>query len=330
MTRRKIYSRIILVTGGLAVLLLSGCAAKKENPMVVSARETFSNVQNDSNVNRYAPLELQDAKVAIEKVEKSLQAGDDMSQVEHLAYLSKQKSSIAGEVAAMKIADKEVESASAERNKILLAARNREVEHSLSKAEIARQDAEAQRLAADKQRLAAEEQRRAAEEALKQAQLNADAAEKARMEAAAAEARAKQLEAEIADLQAKQTDRGIVLTLGDVLFDTGKSDLKPSAYANIDKLVAFLKKYPERKVQVEGFTDSVGTENYNLGLSINRAEAVRNALYAQGIEGNRVQFRGYGEMYPVASNDNATGRQLNRRVEIIISDDKGVIPQRMR
>ena len=131
-------------------------------------------------------------------------------------------------------------------------------------------------------------------------------------------------------MQAKQTDRGLVLTLGDVLFDTGKIDLRPGSYAIIDKLATFLKKYLTRRVQVEGFTDSVGSENYNRGLSIHRAEAVRDALNGQGIELDRIQFLGYGEMYPVASNDTSDGRQLNRRVEIIISDDKGVIPERTR
>ena len=117
--------------------------------MVASARQSFAKVQVDPTVNKLAPLELQDAKIAIEKLEKSLQNEEDVAQVEHLAYLAKQKSSIASEVAAMKIVDKEVEAASVDRHKILLAARTKDVEHSMGQAEMARQDANAQRLAAE-------------------------------------------------------------------------------------------------------------------------------------------------------------------------------------
>lgn len=323
MKRSIVHSRIIVASCGLAALVLSGCAATKDNPMVTSAREAFTKVHGSPDVNKYAPLELQEAKTAIEKAERSWEAGNELVEVEHLAYMAKQKSLIAGEVAAMKVADKELEAASADRNKVLLSARTREAEHSLSKAEMARQEAESQRLAA-------EDQRRAAEDALKEAQMRAAEAEQARQEAAAAEARAKKLESQIAELQASQTERGLVLTLGDVLFDTGKSDLKAGAYATIEKLATFLKEYPNRKVQVEGFTDSVGSDDYNLGLSVRRAEAVRNALNGRGIEYDRIMYRGYGETFPVASNDTSDGRQRNRRVEVIISDESGTIVERTR
>ncbi|MBA3016477.1 MAG: OmpA family protein [Proteobacteria bacterium] len=323
MKRSKSYHRLMLASCGLAVLLMSGCATTKENVALTNARETFNNAQSNPDVNRYAPLELQDAKRAIEQAENSLTAGEQNAQIEHLAYLAKQKAAIASEVAAMKKTDKELESASADRNKALLVGRTREAEHSFNKAEIARQEAENQRKEAENQRLAAEE-------ALKEAQQKSLEAEQARQEAAAAEARAKKLEAEVADLQAKKTERGLVLTLGDVLFDTGKSDLKTGAYTTIEKLTTFLKEYPSRKIQIEGFTDSVGADEYNLGLSMHRAEAVRNALNGRGIELDRILYRGYGEMYPIASNDSAVGRQLNRRVEIIISDENGVIPARNR
>lgn len=316
MKKNKLYNRIILVSGSLAVLLMSGCATKIENPMLTSARENFTKVQADPDVNKYSPLELQDAKDAFEKAERIAQAGADSAEVEHYAYMAKQKALISGEVAAMKVADKEVEIASAERNRVLLGARTREAEYSMSQADMARQDAETQRLATD--------------EALKKAQQRAVEVEKARQEAAAAEARAKKLEAEIADMKASQTERGLVLTLGDVLFDTGKSEIKAGAYSVIDKMVGFLKEYPNRKVQIEGFTDSVGSDEYNLSLSTRRAEAVRNAMNGRGIAYDRILYRGYGEAFPVASNDTAEGRQRNRRVEIVISDENGVIAERNR
>jgi len=322
MKRITLCTRIILVSSCLAVLLISGCATTGvETPLVTDAQEIFSKAESDPNVNNYAPLELKEAKIAIENVQRGLETGANQAEIEHLAYLAKQKALIATEVTNMKIADKEVEATQVELNKELLEARTKEANESLSKAEMARQEAEMHRLSA--------------EEALKEAQMQTSEAQKERMEAEkarrdaeAAEARAKKLEDEIIDLKASQTERGLVLTLGDVLFDTGKSELKPGAHTTIDKLAAFLKEYPKRKVQIEGFTDNVGLDEYNLGLSIHRAEAVRNALHAQGIELERIKYRGYGNAFPVASNDTSEGRQRNRRVEIIISDENGQIIER--
>jgi OOP family OmpA-OmpF porin len=140
----------------------------------------------------------------------------------------------------------------------------------------------------------------------------------AKREADLAREQAKQLEAELAELKGKQTERGIVLTLGDVFFETGRATLMPGGLQAIDKLANFLKKNPDRGVLVEGHTDSVGTAQYNLHLSQKRAEAVRNALLERGVSTERITTKGFGESYPVASNVTAEGRQLNRRVEIVV------------
>jgi outer membrane protein OmpA-like peptidoglycan-associated protein len=137
-------------------------------------------------------------------------------------------------------------------------------------------------------------------------------------------ARAKQ---ELADLQAKQTDRGLVLTLGDVLFDTGRATLKPGADRTIDRLAQALKDNPNTKVQIEGHTDSVGGDDYNMALSERRAEAVSDALRMRGVPSDRYEAKGLGKDFPVASNSTAEGRQQNRRVEIIFSDDSGRFAQ---
>lgn len=323
MKKNRGYTRVVFLSGALATLFMSGCATTGENAMLISARENFIKVQSDPDVNRYAPLELQEAKSAFDLAEGSAKAGAETAEVEHLAYLAKQKALLSGEVAGMKVADKRIEDAGTERNKVLLGARTREANDSLNKAEVAGQEAETQRLAA-------EEQRRAAEMSQLEAQQQSVAAEKARQETADAEAKAARLETQLADLQATKTERGLVLTLGDVLFDTGKSDLKTGAYSVVEKLAAFLIEYPTRSVEIEGFTDSVGSDDYNLGLSIHRAEAVRNALSGRGIAANRILYHGYGETFPVASNDTAAGRQNNRRVEIVISDKDGVISERLR
>jgi outer membrane protein OmpA-like peptidoglycan-associated protein/outer membrane murein-binding lipoprotein Lpp len=129
-----------------------------------------------------------------------------------------------------------------------------------------------------------------------------------------------ELQRQIAALQAKPTDRGLVLTLGDVLFASGRAELKSGAASNLGQLVTFLEKYPGRTVAIEGHTDSVGGEDYNLGLSQRRADSVRTYLVSRGVDAARVTAMGAGESSPVAGNDSAAGRQQNRRVEVIISN----------
>ena len=153
-------------------------------------------------------------------------------------------------------------------------------------------------------------------------------AEAARAEAEAALTRANELASQVDDLEAELTRRGLVLTLGDVLFDTGQATLKSGAERTIGALVTFLNENPERNVLIEGFTDSVGSDELNLGLSQRRADAVRTALVERGIAGTRIRTHGYGKSFPVASNDTPAGRQQNRRVEIVISDPGGTIPER--
>lgn len=136
-----------------------------------------------------------------------------------------------------------------------------------------------------------------------------------------AQAHAQSLEDELKDLKAKKTDRGIVLTLGDVLFDTGKSSLKSGAYSTIDRLAQVLKESPGRKVEIEGHTDSVGSDELNQGLSEERAQAVQAALMQRGVDSGQITSVGKGEGSPVADNDNAAGRQQNRRVEMIFTED---------
>jgi len=136
--------------------------------------------------------------------------------------------------------------------------------------------------------------------------------------ARAATERERRLREELSELQARETARGLELTLGDILFDVDQASLKPGAAQNLYRLVAFLKEYPDRAVLVEGHTDNTGTDAYNLSLSERRAESVRSFLIQNGIKGQRVLARGYGKSYPIAGNDTATGRQLNRRVEIVI------------
>jgi outer membrane protein OmpA-like peptidoglycan-associated protein len=152
-------------------------------------------------------------------------------------------------------------------------------------------------------------------------------AEAAKNQTAAAQAQLANAQQQLADLQAKQTDRGVVVTLGDVLFDTGQATLKPGASLALNRLATFLSSNPQTKVMIEGHTDSRGGDDYNIGLSERRARAVATELESRGIPADQVQTLGRGKAYPVASNDTAEGRQQNRRVEIVFSDASGRFAQ---
>ena len=120
----------------------------------------------------------------------------------------------------------------------------------------------------------------------------------------------------------------MVLTLGDVLFDTGKSTLKPGALRTLDKLASFLQKNPEQKIRIEGHTDSVGSEESNIALSQRRADAVRQALLDKGVSEAQMEATGLGEAYPVASNNTKAGKQQNRRVEVLFLNTEEGAPNR--
>lgn len=205
--------------------------------------------------------------------------------------------------------------AKSQKDQTLIAAR-------MAEADAARKQAALAQEAADKQAAA-----------LAQAQAAADkqAAELAEAQAAAARSQAliAQQEQQLKELNAKKTDRGMVITLGDVLFNVNKAELSSGGINNVKKLADFLNKYPQRKVMIEGHTDSSGSDTYNQALSERRAEAVQKALGNMGVSSARVTTRGYGESSPAATNDTAAGRQINRRVEIVLSDDSGnIVPHK--
>jgi outer membrane protein OmpA-like peptidoglycan-associated protein len=150
-------------------------------------------------------------------------------------------------------------------------------------------------------------------------------ADRSAQQARSAEAHAKSLEQELADLKGKKTDRGVVVTMGDVLFDTGMATLKPGAYSVVDRLAMVLKEDPQRKVMIEGHTDSVGSDEYNQSLSERRAASVQSALFERGVEASQISTVGKGESTPVASNDTAAGRQQNRRVELVFQEDRSKV-----
>jgi outer membrane protein OmpA-like peptidoglycan-associated protein len=141
-------------------------------------------------------------------------------------------------------------------------------------------------------------------------------------QASASAQRVDSLEAQLADLKVQKTERGLVLTLGDVLFDTGQATLKSGAYGTLDRLATALRDKSGRKVLIEGHTDNVGSDESNQGLSERRAQSVQSALMQRDVARSQITAMGKGENFPIASNDSADGRQSNRRVELIFTEDQ--------
>lgn len=289
----------ILSGVGLALALGACATVPQPNPVLESARAAVQTAEADPNVNKYAPLDLEKARKDLSVAEDAAMHHHD-DQVAQPAYLATQWARIAQAHGAAKADDARVAAGQTERDRILLAARTREAQNAKAEAENSKAQAESSNAAAE----AALNQRD---------QANAETA---------------QVQAQLDALKAKPTPRGLVLTLGDVMFDTGRSDLKSGADRKLDQLAQFLKAQPDRRVQIDGFTDSVGTDSYNEELSQRRADAVKTSLVNLGVDPSRIGTEGYGKAYPVASNNNSGGRQLNRRVEVVIGNGNGPIEPR--
>jgi outer membrane protein OmpA-like peptidoglycan-associated protein len=272
---------------GAAVLLAACASAPQPNAALMTARAAVQSAEADPNVSKFAALDLEAAKKELDIAESAAMHHND-AQIDQPAYLAAQTARLAQARGAAKADDARVAAGQVERDRIQLAARTREVDTAEAKASAANMDANA-----------------------------------AKMDAAAATAQAARLQAEIDQLKATPTDRGLVLTLGDVLFDTGKAELNSGATRKLDQLAQFLSEHKDRRVQIDGFTDSVGTDSYNQELSERRANSVKNALLTRGIDSSRISTEGYGKAFPVANNTDSGGRQLNRRVEVVIGGDNG-------
>ncbi len=295
-----------------AVLLISACASNPTSTTLLDqARADYGQAQNMPKMATYAPLEMQSASEALAQANNAAKSGESLGTVDKLAYIARQKIALAREVASRKSTESDIASAAGVRDQVRLDQRTQQADQARMKAEDAERSAQAARDAA----------------ALATQQKNMALANESQAKQQAAEASVKnrQLEAQLAELSAKQTERGLVITLGDVLFATDQARLNADGLVMAQRLATVLQQNPKRTVLVEGFTDSTGKSPYNQELSERRAIAVGDALLAQGVTRQRISQRGYGEAYPVASNDTAQNRQLNRRVEIVLSDDRGVI-----
>lgn len=316
-----------LLTLLMAALVAAGCASvSAPPPALVEARNTVNSAAADPNVLANAPLELKKATDALSRADQALTKGDNVN-VDHNAYLATQRARTAIAAGNAKASEDLIKTAETERERVRADAREREASRARSSAAVARADARDARVDANIQReqaAAAQSQSAVAQQQAAIAQraaVNAnDQAATAQAQAAAAEARNANLAQQLAAMEGLKTDRGLVVTLGDVLFEFNRAEVRPGAYARMTQLADFLKQYPDRRVSIEGHTDNIGGAAYNTELSQRRAESIKAQLTGLGIANERISTVGYGKDFPVANNDSDTNRALNRRVEVVISE----------
>ena len=279
-----------LIAMAVATALLTACATAPMKPDGAAAvRNKLVQLQSNPQLADRASIAMKDAEMAVRAAETPQ---TDEALARHLVFIADRKVDTAKALAETALAEDQRTALTEQREKARLDSRSREVDVAKNQAAVARADSD-------------------------QSRADADAA---RAAATSSQQQSAELQRQIDEMHAKVTDRGVVLTLGDVLFTSGQADLKTAATGNLNKLVTFLNTYPNRTVVVEGYTDSVGSDDYNQGLSERRADGVKSYLVRRGVGSERLTALGKGKADPVAGNDSADGRQQNRRVEVVISN----------
>lgn len=292
------FARTLSVAVAIA-FVAAGCATAPQSPQGSADVRTKLNVlQSNPTLAKKVPVEIREAEAAVLIAEAPV--GKDIALGEHRVYMADHLVDIASARAATRDAEDQRAMLSQKRDEARLDARTREADMAHRQTAMAQSKSEAERA------------------------LALTAATKAESDAADAAAKAKELQEQIDTLQAEATDRGLVLTLGDVLFATGRSDLTSGGNNSLDKLIAFLNEYPDRSVAIEGHTDDVGSLEMNQTLSQHRADAVKAYLTQHGIQSMRLAATGMGETQPIADNQSQSGRQQNRRVEVIIKNASAI------
>jgi outer membrane protein OmpA-like peptidoglycan-associated protein len=328
-----------VITAAAVSLVLGACASPPGPPDgAIAARTRLNLLQANPELASHAPIEIQNAEVAVAAAEGSLEGS---TRATHLVLLANQKIEIADAWAKSRLYEDQRTELTAESEAARLAARTREADLARTDAANARNQTQVARTAAEQARIDADNSRAAANVARGQSAVaisEADAARDqttiarndatiarnqtvlAKLDTEAARAENAELQRQVLALNALATERGLVVTLGDVMFETGKAELRGGVASNLDNLAAFLSRFPDRTVLIEGHTDNVGTDSSNMTLSEARANSVESYLVNKSVAGARIASSGKGEAAPVASNETETGRQQNRRVEVIISN----------
>lgn len=281
-TRLQHQSRLVLIIA--ALIMLVACAQTSAPQGSANVRNKLNALQANQELASRAPLAIKEAEEAVRAAEIPQK---DEALARHRVVMADHKVDIAAARAQARLYEDQRTELSKASERARLDSRTKEADSARMDANLAREDA----------RLA-------------------------RGDAEAARLKEIELKRQLEELNAKETERGIVITLGDVLFATGRAELTGGAPEGLRNLAGFLSQYSDRSIVIEGHTDSVGSATANFGLSQRRADTVRSFLTDQGVATNRMRTSGLGEGYPVASNDSATGRQQNRRVEVIIENNR--------
>lgn len=279
---------VILLAIGL--FALAGCATPVSSELK-QARQSYSAAQIDPSVSNNASVTLYEAKKALDQAEQA----EELEAQKHYAYLTEQRIALAQAQARNAENSQAALELREQQQAYLMQRRQRMAEQATREAEQAKQKLSAYRSQEKEAELAS-----------------------ARQQAEQYQSELEKLRKEIADAETRSTDKGLVVTMGEVIFEYDRAQLKPGAERSLARIASFLQQNPRREILVEGFTDSQGGDQYNQQLSERRAQAVAQALRAAGIESERITTRGLGEQYPVATNETPAGRQQNRRVEITI------------
>jgi outer membrane protein OmpA-like peptidoglycan-associated protein len=254
------------------------------NPQLTQARARLNTANQDSAVRQVAGDALRQANSAVLIAEKAQMDGERPERVAHLSYMANQYLTLTEATAEARTQQVVSGRAGAERERMRLEQRTQEAD--------------------------------TAQRALVQSQAQGQQQQQALVRT---DAQLRDVQAELRALNAKPTERGQVVTLGDMLFASGNATLQPAGQRHLGGLAEFLKRNPEQQAEIDGFTDNVGSAASNQVLSERRAASVREALIQMGVSARQLSSRGHGEMAPQASNDDAAGRQINRRVEVLVT-----------
>ena len=326
----RAMTKIILMS---MVVLLSACTAPPKKDLALDrVRGELDDLKSNPELAGYAPLAVGEAERALRKAEMA--SGDDLYRF-YLVYMADRRIQIARTVAEREQHEQALDALEKQRSEMLIKASQLEADQARMDAEQARllvatTEEDAQRAREEKEKA---EQKEA--ESARAAQLSAEEADQARRlaESRASEAEYARLEADLAsqqitsltrqleNLQLRETESGVVVTLGDVLFASGQTTLVEGGRSSLAEVVDLLQTEPDKKIRVEGHTDSLGDAETNLQLSAQRAQAVLEALVSMGVASERISALGMGEDFPIASNDDEEGRARNRRVDVILLDN---------